>query len=313
MMASSSQGTVSEALSGVATLAASAEQAAPPGHYWLVRTRMACLLGISDPRRPEATEDRLDELPAWPASPSFSFAERAGLAMAEQFVLDVSGVTDEQRRDLREALGDQAAALVNVLHAVDFELRLRAVAAQLLGADPLEAASPGAPRLLRDALDQVTRLVARLDALDPLTAELVRLRGARVHNCRMCKALRHVGGLAAGGDEALFDQIDDYESSDLSARHKAALRLTDAVLVRPGDLPAGMAAEVHEHFSAVEALEIVLDVQRNARNKVAVANATDADGVGAGLTLYDTPDGRFELLSTGPGVSDPRGSFQEIR
>ena len=42
--------------------------------------------------------------------------------------------------------------------------------------------------------------------------------------------------LDAGADEAMFDKIDHYETSDLSESHKVALRLTDAYLVRPADL-----------------------------------------------------------------------------
>lgn len=298
-----------DALRGVATLAASAAQAAPTGSYPLVRRRMAQLLGLADGRRAPDTDDRLAELAAWPTSPRFSSADRACLTMAEQFVLDVSAVTDEQRKQLRDALGDDAAALVITLHAVDFELRLRAAGQQLFGTDPLASVVPERDVALPDALNAVTRLVARLDALDPLTTELVRLRGARIHNCRMCKALRHAAAREAGGDEAVFDLIDDYESSDLTERQKAALRLADAVLMRPDDLPDDLVDQVHEHFTPAEVVELVLDVQRNARNKVAVANGTDADGVGEGLTIYDTPDGGFELISTGPGVSDPRGRF----
>ena len=298
-----------EALRAIATMAASAELAAPLGSYGPVRKRMAHLMGVTDRWRPGSADGRLDELAAWPTSSRFSPADRAALTMAEQFVLDVSLVTDGQRAELREALGEDAATLVDVLHAIDFELRLRAVGTQLLGGDPLAGVEPGEPLTLPDALDRVTRLVARLEALDPLTTELVRLRGARVHNCRMCQALRHHSALEAGGDEALYDRIDDYESSELTERHKAALRLTDAVLARPGSLPEMLVSDVDQHFTSAEALEILLDVQRNARNKVAVANGTDADGVGEGLTVYHTRDGVFELVSTGPGVSDPRGRF----
>lgn len=303
------EGIAREALDSIATLTVSAEEAAPVGAYALVRTRMALLLGIADGWRPEEQDDRLAELAAWPTSPRFSSSDRACLTMAEQFALDVSAVTDEQRADLRDALGDQAGALVIVLHAVDFELRLRAVAQRLFRTDPFEFAVPEQGVPLPEALNRVTGVVARLGALDPLTTELVRLRGARIHNCRMCKVLRHADALEAGGDEALFDRIDDYESSDLTERQKTALRLTDAILMRPGDLPAGLVGEVHEQFSPAEILELVLDVERNARNKVAVANATDADGVGEGLTVYKTPEGGFELVSAGPGASDPRGRF----
>ena len=288
-----------DALRSIATMAESAKRAAPVGSYALVRTRMAQLLGIADTWRPEDVDGRLDELADWPTSCRFSAADRACLTMAEQFVLDVSAVTDAQRVALRDALGDGAPVLVDVLHAVDVELRVRAAASQLFGADPLANVAPDPGVDLAGALNRVTSGVARLVALDPLTTELVRLRGARIHNCRMCKTLRHVDALTAGGDEDLFDRIDDYESSSMTERQKVALRLTDAVLTRPGDFLPELASEVHEHFAAAEILEIILDVARNSRNKVAVANATDGDGVGDGLTIYDTPNGGFELVPTG--------------
>ena len=50
-------------------------------------------------------------------------------------------------------------------------------------------------------------------ALDPVTSELVRLRGAAQHNCRLCKSLREGTALDAGGSETLYDEIDRFETS----------------------------------------------------------------------------------------------------
>ena len=41
--------------------------------------------------------------------------------------------------------------------------------------------------------------VGRLRALDPVTSEVVRLRGAMAHNCRLCKSLREGHALDADG------------------------------------------------------------------------------------------------------------------
>ena len=79
------EGIATDALNAIATMAASAQQAAPPGSYALARTRMAHLLGIADVWRPEGTDDRLAELAGWPTSPWFSSSDRACLTMAEQF------------------------------------------------------------------------------------------------------------------------------------------------------------------------------------------------------------------------------------
>jgi alkylhydroperoxidase family enzyme len=93
------------------------------------------------------------------------------------------------------------------------------------------------PRELWPALEAMLPEIARLSALDPFTTELVRLRGARAHNCRMCKSLRNVRAVESGGDEATFDKIDLYERSDLAERHKVALRLADAMLWTPARIP----------------------------------------------------------------------------
>ena len=45
-------------------------------------------------------------------------------------------------------------------------------------------------------------------ALDPVTAEMVRLRGAAQHNCRLCKSLRESAALDAGGSEAMYADIE---------------------------------------------------------------------------------------------------------
>ena len=69
----------------------------------LCRLRTAQLLGFeaglavrSDAARQAGLgEDRIAALGSWPTSPLFSDAERACLALTEQFVMDANGVTDE--------------------------------------------------------------------------------------------------------------------------------------------------------------------------------------------------------------------------
>ena len=63
------------------------------------------------------------------------------------------------------------------------------------------------------------RVVPALDALDPVTSELVRLRGARQHDCRLCRSLRSRTTLRAGATEADFAAVDDYADS---SRHPLA-------------------------------------------------------------------------------------------
>ena len=101
--------------------------------------------------------------------------------------------------------------------------------------------------------------VARMRSLDPVTSELVRLRGAAAHNCRLCKSLRESTALDAGGSEALYDEIEQFETSArFDDRVKAALRYTDALIWSPTHLVVDDAAEVRSRFSEVEAVEFTL-------------------------------------------------------
>ena len=110
--------------------------------------------------------------------------------------------------------------------------------------------------------------VARQRELDALTAEVVRLRGAMQHNCRLCKSLRETTALDAGGSETIYGDIEKFEgSAQLTERHKAALRYVDALIWSPGHIDDGVAAGVRAHFSDAEAVELTLDVMRNASNK----------------------------------------------
>lgn len=122
--------------------------------------------------------------------------------------------------------------------------------------------------------------VVRSTALDPVTTELVRLRCARQHDCRLCQTLRLADAIEAGVDDAMTAKIDRYEDSDLSERHKVALRLVDAIIWRPTDLSEELARQAHEHFSDEELAELLVDVTKWSTQKIHVALGTDgADGL----------------------------------
>jgi hypothetical protein len=206
-------------------------------------------------------------------------------AFAEQFVVDVSRVTPDQRATAFTALGADAFPTVQALYVVDLGTRMNAAFRALFDATvPVTAASGD----LWSTLEEFMRAVARLRALDPTTTEVVRLRGARAHDCRLCRSLRNVHAVRAGGDETFFDQIDDFERSALDARRKVALRLVDAMIWQPAAWPEGLAGELHDHWSPAELAELVLDVVRNAANKIAVAFGADEPHVTEGLEYYDT-------------------------
>ena len=215
------------------------------------------------------------------------------LDFAEQFVLDVSAVTAEQRGAATAALGAEAFPFVQVLYATDFGTRMRSAWRHLFGTDPAAGASSAVE--LWPALESFMSAVARLDRLDPLTSEVVRLRGARAHNCRLCKSLRNVRAANAGVDEALYDQIEHYQSSALSERHQTALRLVDTMVWEPCSFPVDLPAAVRGSFTDTETVELVLDIARNAANKIAVAFGADEAHVTEGVEFYDV-DAAGELV-----------------
>jgi alkylhydroperoxidase family enzyme len=236
-------------------------------------------------------------LPALPSSVKVgepeSEAEAAVAQFAEQFSADVASVTADQRSRLWKHLGDATFGVAVQIYIADFVPRVRAglealgVGSQYLG----WIDGPIAWDHTTDPSDPVFNdfliAVARMRALDPVTSELVRLRGATQHNCRLCKSLREGGALDAGGSETLYEEIERFESSSLlDDRVKAALRYADALIWTPAHLVADDVAEVRSRFSEAEAVEITFDLMRNASNKIAVSLGADAPRVENGTERY---------------------------
>jgi alkylhydroperoxidase family enzyme len=111
----------------------------------------------------------------------------------------------------------------------------------------------------------------------------------------MCQSRRSVPAAADGADEVLYDQIDDYETSALPERHKVALRFVDAMVWQPLAYPPVLIDAARAQFSNEEIVELVLDVARNAANKIAVAFAADAPTVTEGVELFDI-DARGDVI-----------------
>ena len=123
--------------------------------------------------------------------------------------------------------------------------------------------------------------VGRATALDPVTSEIVRLRGAGQHHCRLCNSLREATALEAGGSEDLYGDISLYEASNrLTDAHKAALRYVDALIWSPADIAPSVGCGAFGRISPTpRRSEMTFDVMRNAANKIAVAMAADAPRV----------------------------------
>ncbi|MEX0580102.1 MAG: carboxymuconolactone decarboxylase family protein [Mycobacterium sp.] len=233
-------------------------------------------------------------LPALPselaAAQPESEIESIVVDFAQQFSTDVSEVTDDQRTALTGMPGRGVFGAVIQMYIADFLPRVRAGLAALdlpvdwIPAEPLWNADIDAAAIV---FNRLLPGIARLRSLDPVTTEVVRLRGAGAHNCRLCKSLRDSTALDAGGSEGLYDDIQRYEDSvALTAGHKAALRYVDALIWSPAQITADVASGVRAHFSMQQARELTLDVMRNASNKIAVALKADAPRVEQGTSLY---------------------------
>lgn len=219
-----------------------------------------------------------------------SDCESVVAAFAEQFATDVSGIGDNQRTQFATALGDRAFRVVSAIFVADFVPRVWA------GFHALGLGKPGNGAAVawdHDSdpsavlLAEFVPKVAMLRKLDPVTTELVRLRGAAAHHCRLCQSLREGKALDAGGSEELYGDIEDFENSArLTKQQKAALRYVDALVWTPSQIPAEVARAVRKNFSEGQAVELTLDVMRNATNKIAVALAADAPRVATGTERY---------------------------
>jgi alkylhydroperoxidase family enzyme len=258
-----------------AVLRADAEGVIAPEMAAMIQERIAVLFGGKPPAHQGISSERA----------------RSCAEAVEQFVMNVAEMTDGQREAVAAALGAGAYPFYQVLYVYDLDFRLRAALIQLFNefedeADVEPKSSSASDSDLWPALDRFLTSVAAMDRLDPVTTELVRLRGARAHNCRICQSRREVHAVTSGASESTFDQIDFYETSDLDERSKVALRLTDALIWQPAAYPAGLVEEVRRSFSPAEALEIVLDVVRNAANKVAVALQADQAVVASGVEFF---------------------------
>jgi AhpD family alkylhydroperoxidase len=267
----------------------------------LIRLRVAQLIGnpaalqVRCSYAAAVPESKILALPDYPSSPLFSPAERDTLAFAEQFLIDVGGTTEDARAELIQHFGaDGVRGVVSAIYVVEFTQRLQMIAARLLDDDapaPPAIGSPaiGSPAIGSPAFGDATpavlltayqEAVVRCSELDAMTTELVRLRCARTHRCRICQTLRLADARAAGVDEAITAQIDFYEHSDLPDRAKVALRVTDSFITQPDILSVTVAEQARASFEPAELASLCLDITKWSTQKIHVALGTDgADGL----------------------------------
>ncbi len=113
--------------------------------------------------------------------------------------------------------------------------------------------------------------VVRIEGVDALITELVRLRCAQVHDCRLCGSLRLEAALVAGLDQPMTEAIANYESSDFDPAAIAALRLADTIILTPDRADEELAEELHRHFTDSQIAELCLDVMKWSHQKLLVS------------------------------------------
>ena len=124
---------------------------------------------------------------------------------------------------------------------------------------------------LEAAVTEFANAAMRADAIDPRITELVRLRCAGVHDCRVCGSLRLADALAEGLEDDVAQKVAAYETAGFDPAAVAALRLVDAIILTPGAVDEDLAEELHRHFTDAQIAEICLDVVKWSHQKVLVA------------------------------------------
>jgi hypothetical protein len=213
------------------------------------------------------------------------------MAFAEQMVIDVASLTTAVRAAGLTELGAGAPAFVLAVWTEDMTMRANTAWQEMFGEEwrPMPTSAGTDPWVAHETF---LLEVAKLQALDPVTSELVRLRGARAHNCRLCKSRRSVSAidLAAGAD--LFDDADP---SGISEARALALQVVDAFVWQPIQWPPGLGAQAVDALGPAAATELTLDIVRNAANKIAVAFGVDDPLVETGVEYYDIDVSTGEL------------------
>ncbi|MGH9018861.1 MAG: carboxymuconolactone decarboxylase family protein [Acidimicrobiales bacterium] len=241
----------------------------------LCRLRTAQLLGcdaeLAVRSRPAVagglTEATVAALPSWPTAGRFDATTRACLGFTEQFVIDASGVSADDRAAVRRAVGfARLVGLTQAVAAFDGFSRFRLVlgigaAPHHGGGETATVADVGVPddsapvettgdpddpargfaAAQPDLFASFERLYAVLwsgGVVDHPSKEVARLRNARITGCRFCRNVRFAGAVRDGLTEDLVDLVaDGYETSALTDAHKAVIALTDVFLDDPGRGP----------------------------------------------------------------------------
>lgn len=305
-----------EVLDALRVSCASVRAAADGDLLELARLRSAALLGdgvevgarpwgVVDPAQREAVD-------RWPTADVFDDRARSALALTEQFVLDVTGVAAGPLGPAAASMGPSVVPFVQGLYLLDVGQRVAVVLGRVfdttISSDDWAWPDDGAT-VSADPMEAVMTLLAAIGrerAVDPVTAELVRLRGARLHRCRRCQSVRSVAALEAGADLALLGADDPGTVADLDVASRAALALVDATFVGPPVLDDDLVAGLRTSFDDRQLVGLVGYLLRNAANKVAVAFGADEAIVTEGFE-YQIIDAAGETVTVDAStIGSPR-------
>lgn len=210
------------------------------------------------------------------------------MRLAEQFAVNVDSISEADIAKLRETMSSaQVNALINAIYLMDMALRLEQVAPVVLaGADATVSTSTGHTAttactddtdvIIAEAIAAFAATAVLADKVDVITGELVRLRCAQIHHCRLCGSLRQRKALDQGLDEALAERVARYEDGGLDEHVVAALKLVDTLIMFPCDADASLKAELDKHFSPEQIAELCFDVVKWSQQKALVALHIDA-------------------------------------
>lgn len=281
--------------------------AARPEHVALVRATCASAHELPPLRPPQDL----------PRSTSVESLTDAGVVtrFAEQFSIDVSSLDDTQRADLWAALGESPrqarGRLLAMMWVADLVPRVLTTLDRLFGASgPLTEGTDQADEVVDDLTPlahEFVRVVHTLHGVDAVLSDQIRLRGAQAHDCRLCKSLRSRTALAAGAAPDGFDGSGDPAAHGLPAASVAAMNLVDAMLWHPARIDEAVVERVRALFTSSQAVEIVLDVMRNAWNKTTVAAELDAAHVTGGIEVYEYRDDGTVQFGLGYADGMPAG------
>jgi AhpD family alkylhydroperoxidase len=211
-------------------------------------------------------------------------------AIVDQFVLYSPGITAEHRAAAAAMLpeGLELGTFMHAVYVVDQLTRQRVALSRLFeaSAEPAGEPPPGPEAAsLEAAVSEMHAAAMRLDRVDPVTTELVRLRAADYHHCRICATVRLVAAAEAGADEIFLTQRRDFESSGLPDAQKSALRLADAYMAHPAGIDDAFARDLDRHLDPAQIVEILLDVSAFNLQKVYVTLELDAPPEGGETAL----------------------------